>query len=105
MITQYSRIELGKEYMKFSAGHFTIFSSTERENLHGHNYTLHATFITGKSENGLTFNTRFYKEMLRDICKTIDEIVLMPGLNKHLTISSTDTHYHIIFNSETMSFL
>ena len=34
------RIELSKEYLNFSAGHFTIFSATERENLHGHNFQV-----------------------------------------------------------------
>ena len=34
-------LELYKEEMKFSAGHFTIFSATERENLHGHNFSVY----------------------------------------------------------------
>ncbi|EQD50251.1 hypothetical protein B1A_13514, partial [mine drainage metagenome] len=32
-------VDLSKERMKFSAGHFTVFSASERENLHGHNFT------------------------------------------------------------------
>jgi GTP cyclohydrolase I len=31
----YSTLEVGKEDMKFSAAHYTIFSATERERLHG----------------------------------------------------------------------
>ena len=32
---RYSTLEIGKEDMKFSAAHYTIFSATERERLHG----------------------------------------------------------------------
>jgi len=31
-VTRTVEVDLSKERMKFSAGHFTIFSSTEREN-------------------------------------------------------------------------
>ena len=104
MMKQFSKIELHKEDMKFSIGHFTVFSETERENLHGHNYFLHVTLNFEKNENGLSFDYRFYKEMLRNICKKIDEAVIIPGLCKYLTITETNTHYHINFNSEIMSF-
>ena len=33
-------IRLAKENMKFSAAHFTIFSASERERLHGHNFRV-----------------------------------------------------------------
>ena len=39
-------LELCQEEMKFSAGHFTILSATERERLHGHNFTVYVA-ITG----------------------------------------------------------
>ena len=31
---------IDKESHKFSAAHYTIFSATERERLHGHNYVV-----------------------------------------------------------------
>ena len=105
MINTFSRIELHKEDMKFSAGHFTIFSDTERENLHGHNFFLHAAFVSKKTQQGLSFDYRFYKEKLRAICKQIDEVVIMPGLSQHISISETNTHYEVIFNKEKMHFL
>ncbi|MFP2903776.1 6-pyruvoyl trahydropterin synthase family protein [Pyxidicoccus sp. 3LFB2] len=46
-------IELHKEEMKFSAGHFTIFSATHRENLHGHNFTVYVALTGAVVENGL----------------------------------------------------
>ena len=45
-MTRLSTIEIYKENMKFSAAHFTIFSDTHREHLHGHNYTAHVALTT-----------------------------------------------------------
>lgn len=100
-----STIELFKEDMKFSAGHFTIFSKEYRENLHGHNYNVYATFTTLIGQEGLSFDYRFYKKKLRDICSELDEIVLIPGMNQYLRIEELEHYYHIHFNDETMIFL
>lgn len=91
--------------MKFSSGHFTIFSGTERENIHGHNYRLYASFIMKTTEDGMSVDYRFYKEKMRSLCKTLDEIIILPGLSKHLDITETEKHFQIVFNSESISFL
>ena len=64
MKKQPTRIELFKESMNFSAGHFTIFSETERENLHGHNFSVYAIFESEVIENGMTFNYDIYKKII-----------------------------------------
>lgn len=101
---QLTTIELFKEDMKFSAGHFTIFSSTERENLHGHNYRLYSSFTLEINDNGMSVDYGHYKKIIRDLCKKLDEIVIIPGLCKHISISESDQHIKIIFNSEEMIF-
>lgn len=100
-----STIELFKEDMKFSAGHFTIFSKTIRENLHGHNYTVYASFTTVIEGEGLNFDYRFYKKKLLSLCNSLNETVILPGRCQHLSITEKDNYYHAIFNSETMIFL
>lgn len=100
-----STIELFKEEMKFSAGHFTIFSSTVRENLHGHNYNLYASFTTQIDDEGLSFDYRFYKEKLYKLCHSLDETVLLPGLCKYLSIAENGGYYHVDFNGENIIFL
>lgn len=100
-----STIELFKEEMKFSAGHFTIFSSTDRENLHGHNYNLYASFTTEIEDEGLSFDYRFYKEKLYNLCQSLDETVLIPGDCKYLSIAEKGGYYHIQFNDEELIFL
>ena len=36
-------VRLAKERFKFAASHFTIFSESRGERLHGHNYKLEVT--------------------------------------------------------------
>ena len=91
--------------MKFCAGHFTIFSSTVRENLHGHNYTVYASFTTVIDDEGLSFDYRFYKAKLYSLCDELDETVLLPGNCKYLSIKEQADYYHVHFNSEVIMFL
>lgn len=105
MLPRQSTVELFKEDMKFSAGHFAIFSSEVRENLHGHNYNVHASYTTIIGDVGLAFDYRFYKNKLRDICDSLNEIVLMPGNCKYLKIEDADKYYHVHFNGEVIIFL
>lgn len=100
-----STLELFKENMKFSSAHFTIFSSTERENLHGHNYNLYVAITTEIEDEGLSFDYRLYKDKFRQLCSQLDEIVMIPGLSKHLTIEEKGNYYHVTFNHEEMIFL
>ena len=41
---------IDKESHKFSAAHYTIFSATERERLHGHNYSVSARIVAPMGE-------------------------------------------------------
>lgn len=100
-----STIELFKEEMKFSIGHFTIFSNTVRENLHGHNYNLYAAITTEIADEGLSFDYRFYKEKLAHLCMQLDEIVILPGQCKYLRIEEVGDYYHAHFHDEKIIFL
>lgn len=98
-------IELFKEYMNFSVGHFTIFSHDTRENLHGHNYHLYVSIKTYINDDGLSFNYRYYKEKFHELCRKIDETVLLAGNCKHLTITENEKYYVVQFNNEELFFL
>ena len=60
-------VELQKESMKFSAGHTTIFSATEREPLHGHLYHVYLGLTTWVLHNGMTFDYRYYKKKIQKL--------------------------------------
>jgi 6-pyruvoyltetrahydropterin/6-carboxytetrahydropterin synthase len=99
-MSRLSVIELHKENMKFSAGHFTIFSATKREKLHGHNYTVHALITTTVKEMGLSFDYRFYKNKIYWLCRELNGIFLLPGHSPHLKITTDENACHILFGEE-----
>lgn len=83
-----STIALFKEDMKFSAGHFTIFGSSSRERLHGHNYTVALEFQAPVApESGMVVDYNVYKARARALCAEYDEFLLLPGHSPHLSIT------------------
>ena len=97
-------IDISKEDLKFSCAHFTIFSASDRERLHGHNFKVRATVTAPVHENGLCFDYQEIKSRLRSICKTIDEYVLLPGESPYLKIAQVGDQYEVIFNGEKLLF-
>ncbi len=98
-------IELKKADMKFSAGHFTVFSATERERLHGHNYQVTAKLETIENESGISFDYNIYKRKVVTLCETLDEFFLLPGISPFLTIENAGEHVYAVFNQERIPFL
>ena len=81
-----TRIEITKEYLTFSAGHFTIFSATDRENLHGHNFQVRCAVTASIGPDGLAFNYVLLKRVLRALCDELNERVLLPDHSPYLTL-------------------
>lgn len=98
-------VELQKESMKFSAGHTTIFSATEREPLHGHMYQVYLGLTTWVEENGMTFDYRYYKARIHDLCKQLNQTFLMPEFSPYLRMEEDDAYYYFTFNHKKMPFL
>jgi 6-pyruvoyltetrahydropterin/6-carboxytetrahydropterin synthase len=98
-------VELQKESMKFSAGHITIYSATERENLHGHMYAVYLALTTWVTENGLTFDYRYYKERVHKLCRLLNQTFLMPQFSPFLEISEDKDYYYFTFNHKKIPFL
>ena len=100
-----ARIEVSKQAMNFSAAHFTIFSATEREDLHGHNFQL-ACAVTGPVDGtGLMFDYAIIKRTLRALCDDIDEKMLLPEHSPYLSISKSDGYVIATYNGEKIPFL
>lgn len=106
MTTRYlTTVELQKESMKFSAGHTTIFSETEREPLHGHMYTVYLALSTWVEENGMTFDYRYYRERIQVLCRYLNQTFLMPQHSPFLTFSEDKEYYYFTFNHKKIPFL
>ncbi|MEM1282097.1 MAG: 6-carboxytetrahydropterin synthase [Chlamydiota bacterium] len=102
---QLTTIELHKEEMKFNAGHFTIFSATERERLHGHQFTVQAQITAEVGEGGITFDYGIYKKKIIHLCRQLNEIFLIAGHSPYLNISRDDQYTYLTFNEEKIPFL
>ena len=99
------RIDLHKERMKFSAGHFTVFSATKRENLHGHNFGVEVRFEAEVGDNGMVCDYRLLKQVIEQICDSLDETFLLPSQCPHLTIEEKDGLVWAHFADEAIPFL
>lgn len=98
-------IDLAKERLKFSAGHFTIFSATERENLHGHNFTVAVRFKAEVRANGMVCDYGVLKKSIGNVCDSLDEHFLLPLNSQHLKIERRDGLVLVKFADETLQFL
>lgn len=98
-------VELQKESMKFSAGHTTIFSATEREPLHGHMYSVYLALTTRVEENGMTFDYRYYKKRIHELCRKLNQTFLMPTQSPFLTFAEDQEYYYFTFNHKKIPFL
>jgi len=97
-------IEIDKEYLKFSAAHFTIFNATERERLHGHNFRVSASATSPVGDNGLSFPYHLLKEKLRQLCEALDEYTLLPAQSPHMRVAREGDHYRADYNGERLLF-
>ena len=98
-------LDIHKEAHHFSCAHFTIFSASERENLHGHNYSVRARAQCSIAESGLCFDYNDLKEMIETVCTALDETTLLPAHSPHLAIRHENDYICVDFADETMKFL
>ena len=98
-------IELFKEEMKFSAGHFTMFSATSRENLHGHNFTVFVALEGEVGAGGMLADYGGYKRWITERCRAWNETFMLPGASPWLRVERTDALVVAHFADEQIPFL
>jgi 6-pyruvoyltetrahydropterin/6-carboxytetrahydropterin synthase len=96
---------IDKESHKFSAAHFTIFSATERERLHGHNYSVSARIVAPIGNNGFSADYNVYKERLARLCDALDEYMLLAGDSPYQQITESGACYRVIHAGLELLFL
>lgn len=95
-------INIDKEYLKFSAGHFTIFSDTSRERLHGHNFAVRASVQFPVDDTGINFDYKEFKDAMRRVCDSLDEYTLIAAKSKYLKIENEGEFYKIWHHDKYM---
>ena len=104
-MTRLTTLFIDKESHKFSAAHFTIFSATDRERLHGHNYSVSARIVAPMGDNGFSADYNVYKDRIKSLCDELDEYMLLAGESPHHQIDDAGDSYRVEFNGEQMYFL
>lgn len=104
-MSRLSTIELYRENMKFSSGHFTILSAHKRERLHGHNFTVYAAITARVDRLGMAFDYRYYKKKLLDLCAELNEYFLLPGQSDYVNLAYDGPYCYVHFNDEKIPFL
>lgn len=84
-------LRLAKGDFKFSAAHFTLFSPSEAEPLHGHNYRV-LVEVGGDELDalGLLIETGILKRRIRELLIGLDDRVLLPERSPLLAITVQD---------------
>ena len=98
-------IEIAKEAMNFSAGHFTMFTATEREDLHGHNWRVACELTAPVDGTGLCFDYNIVKRRLKALVDGLDEKVLLPGISPWLTVEQDGDWVIARYADERIPFL
>ena len=104
-MSRLATVDINAEEHRFSAGHFTIFSATQREDLHGHNYHVALSMEVLLHENGMAFDYRIYKNKLRELCQQLDRRFLLPSQSCYLKIEEVGDMWIGHFNQEKIPFL
>jgi len=104
-MSRLTTIEIDKDYLKFSAAHFTVFSATERERLHGHNFRVIARFVAEVNDNGMCVDYSVLKKKVQKLCDALDEYTLIAGDSPYLKISQEGDYYHVQHQDDVMILL
>ena len=102
MSGQLVSLTLAKQRFHFSAAHFTLFSATERERLHGHNYFVEAEVFYRYPEGFVDYNQ--LKNAIEAVCNEFDEYTLIPTQSPYLTVSTNETSCYVRFNNDEFTF-
>jgi len=92
-------LHFAKPRFKFSSSHFTIFSATNAERLHGHNYQVEVTlsFRETEADTGLAVDFNAVKPLIEKLCDQLDEKILLPKNSPFLKLKEQGTQITVDF--------
>ena len=99
------RIEIAKQALNFSAAHFTIFSQTEREDLHGHNFQVECELTSPIDANGLIFDYSLIKQVMKALCDELDEKTILPEKSPYFQLERDGDYIVGVYGDERIPFL
>ena len=103
-MTRLTTLHIEKEAHKFSSAHYTIFSATERERLHGHNYFVSVRIVAKMGNNGFSADYNVYKRRIKALCDKYDEYMLLPEFSPFQTLETVGDEIHATFAGKVLKF-
>ena len=98
-------LKINKDRHKFSSSHFTIFSESEAEALHGHNYYI-GLEIRGRKldDRELLTDVAVLKKKLTEVLEAWDEKVLLPKNSPFLKLNESRGSIHVEYSNRKYNF-
>ena len=81
-----------------------MFEDGSREPLHGHNYRVMVKGETPELNDDMVFDFLNIKPVVREVCDSLDHKLIIPTLNKHLTIKTEGRNTVIITKKDESLF-
>lgn len=98
-------LRLAKRDFKFSVAHFTLFSPTEAEPLHGHNYQVRVDLEGGRLDpSGLLVDAGPMKKRVRELCRQLDDRVLLPEKSPWIEVARSGDEVEVRFRERRYRF-
>ena len=97
-------LQIGKEAIKFSSAHFTLFPNAEAERLHGHNYAVKLTCTGPLDDYDMVIDMGIVKTILKDICNAWDEKILLPTNSQELIIENISGQVNLSWKDRRYAF-
>jgi len=97
------RVHVTKDYLKFSAGHFIAYPGF-REALHGHNYRISVDIEGDLGSQGYVLDFGVVKDIARQLCKELNEKVLLPAQSDCLHIRADDSECVVRYEQDEFRF-
>ena len=105
MAEQLTTLKFYSDRFSFAAGHFTVFSATKRERMHGHTYRVKAKLTVPIRELGMAEDYALFDDHLAALCKRLNTFYLLPRDCPHLPITEVGEYYETEFNGKKLTFL
>lgn len=97
------KVHVTKDYLKFSAAHFIAYKGF-REALHGHNYRMSVEIEGDLGPQGYVLDFGVVKDIARQLCKRLNEKMLIPVKSDCLEIEERDGQCLVRYEGDRFSF-
>ncbi len=103
-MSQRYKVQVTKDYLVFSAGHFITFNGDQIERLHGHNYRVWATIEGPLDENQYVIDFIALRDALREIVLQLDHYMLLPTEHPQIRVDAGEEEVEVTFQQRRWVF-